>query len=64
MKNILKRASLAAILMMSFNANAATWILLHQEFVGQGYACTYQLQFSQYQTTIFSPTFCQYMIYR
>ncbi len=55
---------LIALLLISTQAQAATWILIHYEFHQDSYFCTYQLQGGSYEMTIQSPYFCDTVLDR
>jgi len=57
----MKKLIAIALLMVSFNAQAAMWHLVNSKFVQDGWMCTYRMD--NYETTIYSKTFCQSYIY-
>ena len=55
---------IALLLTISFNANAAMWNLINQEYSpGNGFICTYQLQGTNYTWTILQRSSCNSYIF-
>jgi len=57
----MKKVIFAILLVLSFNAHAGMWTLVHHEYLNGGWMCTYQQ--GGYQTTIRSASFCQSYIF-
>ena len=60
----MKKLLIALALLVSTSAYAVTWILVHQEYGGDAWVCTYRLMGTNYETIIVSNSFCQTFIYQ
>ncbi len=59
----MKKLIIAVLFLVSTSAFAETWTLVNSEATSQGWVCTYQLQGTNYQTTIFNGwESCRYVI--